>query len=104
MFPSCEKITVSDGYNFQMMPRTMDYENTILGVAEDALAYVNEQKEHSLKSIHLELNDEIENKYVNDFQEKLNGLGWKLIIKKQSNVGDDEDDEEDDAFFKLQIK
>merc|ERR1712129_151943 len=55
MVTSCEKMTISDGYKYEMIPINMDYENTILGMVEDALVFVN-KIEHPLKDIILEMN------------------------------------------------
>merc|ERR1712228_15707 len=102
LFPNCDTITISDGYNYQMMPRNMDYSNTILGVTELALAFVNKSK-HSLKSIHLELNDEIKAKYLHQYQKNLAQIGWKSEHKIRMQNDDDSDDD-DESFFKINIK
>merc|ERR1712233_31696 len=59
LFPKCQRIKLWDGYNYQLIPQNTEYGHTILGITENCIQYVNDNK-HPLKRIILETSDPIQ--------------------------------------------
>eukprot|EP01083_Nonionella_stella_P068961 183479_1 len=75
LFPNCERITLCDGYNYQLIPSGIEYEHTILAVIEHCLEYVN-KSDHKLERIALECPDGIEEPFLNQCKQTIDAIGW----------------------------
>ena len=88
MFPLLERVTVSDGFDHQLVPQDTDYGFTILGVVEESICYVQDAS-HPLESIRLEAHNKIDAEFVKKFRENLEVIakGWQC--KAPLKGGDD---------------
>ena len=85
MFPMCHKITLIDGYDYQLIPINTEYGHTILGAAEKCIIYV-EENGLPLEVIYFELNEKlIEGRLqlLEQYQAKLKALGWTCSEKNK---------------------
>eukprot|EP01084_Bolivina_argentea_P017826 33256_1 len=80
LFPNCQNITLYDGWSYQLIPINTQYMDTILGVIENCIEYVNNTKpKHPLKCIYLETNTSMETQLFEQCQKQLQIHGWSCI-------------------------
>eukprot|EP00483_Globobulimina_turgida_P008432 UN08449 len=82
LFPKCQRITLFDGFDYQLIPKNAEYIDTIFGVIEKCIRYVN-IKMHPLKEISLETNEQIDSTFFGICQQQLKINGWRCGDKNK---------------------
>eukprot|EP01083_Nonionella_stella_P198008 727434_1 len=93
LFPNCKRITLCDGYTYQLVPSGVGYNDTILQTIEHCLGWVDDKTNYSLNCITLQTKAPIKIKLWQKHTVALNG--WNCDVGKSNE--DDDDAGDDDA-------